>query len=93
MFGNGNANQSRNTTPRPPVQEERIGQEYQIEVERKTFKAQVRRNSRGCFLRLTEIAHGRADHMIIPLSGTEPFMDMISKCIEDAVRAGAQVDG
>jgi hypothetical protein len=44
-----------------------------VQIERKTFLFSLKKNPRGCFLRITEDVGGRRDSIIIPAPGLEEF--------------------
>ena len=48
-----------------------------IEVERKSFFFDLKKNDRGRFLRITEDVRGRRDTIIVPALGLEEFKKMI----------------
>ena len=70
---------------RPASSEETI-QSEKIQVERKTFLFQLKKNPRGCFLRITEDVGGRRDSIIIPAPGLEDFkrvLETMAKAVPD----------
>jgi len=52
-----------------------------LRVERKQFTFELKENTRGQFLRITEEVGGRRDAIIIPLSGVEQFRDTLDEMI------------
>jgi hypothetical protein len=52
-----------------------------ITVERKTFIFDLRENSRGRFLRITEDANGRRDSIVIPAPGLDDFRRALTEII------------
>jgi len=50
-----------------------------IQIERKQFYFDLKENPRGRFLRITEDVGGRRDTIIIPSTGLEQFMEVISR--------------
>jgi len=59
-----------------------------IQIERKQFFFDLKENPRGRFLRITEDVGGRRDTIIIPSTGLEQFMDVISRAIKVNQEAG-----
>lgn len=53
-----------------------------IQIERKQFFFDLKENPRGRFLRITEDVGGRRDTIIIPSTGLDQFMEMISQAIK-----------
>jgi hypothetical protein len=51
-------------------------------VERKHFLFDLRQNSRGRFLRITEEVGGRFDAVVIPVSGLEEFRQALDETIK-----------
>jgi len=62
-----------------------------IQVERKQFYFDLKENPRGRFLRITEDVGGRRDTIIIPSTGLQEFMDVISRAIKVNEEAGTTV--
>lgn len=62
-----------------------------IQIERKQFYFDLKENPRGRFLRITEDVGGRRDTIIIPSTGLEQFMDVISRAIKVSQEAGAAI--
>lgn len=60
---------------------ERILHAEELQVERKHFFIELRENTRGRFLRITEEAHGRRNCVIIPGTGLGDFGKMISSAV------------
>jgi len=58
--------------------EETTLQEAQLQIERKTFVFNLRENSRGRFLRITEGGTGKRNTVIIPASGLDEFSRVFS---------------
>ncbi len=58
----------------------------QVLIERKTFVFQLRENSRGRLLRITEASATRQNCIIIPVPGIREFSDLISKMAETAAK-------
>ncbi len=71
--------------PRPGSFEETLLSE-KLQVERKTFLFNLKKNPRGCFLRITEDVGGRRDSIIIPAPGLEDF----KRVLEEMVKAVPQ---
>ncbi len=59
-----------------------------IAVERKTFILDLRENSRGQFLRITEDANGRRDSIVIPAPGLEEFRRVLDEMIAVQKQSG-----
>lgn len=59
-----------------------------IQIERKQFFFDLKENPRGRFLRITEDVGGRRDTIIIPSTGLEEFMDVLSRAIKVNQEAG-----
>lgn len=59
-----------------------------IAVERKNFVFDLRENSRGRFLRITEDANGRRDSIVIPAPGLEEFRRVVDEIIAAHQQAG-----
>lgn len=53
----------------------------ELQIERKFFKAQIRENERGKFLRLTEESQGRRNTVIVPSSGFGEFAQLINEIL------------
>ena len=53
----------------------------QIQVERKSFRFDLKENPRGRFLKITEDVGGRKDAIIIPSTGLEQIRDIIDHFI------------
>jgi len=53
-----------------------------LQVERKHFTFELKENSRGRFLRITEEVNGRYDAIVIPITGLEQFRDTLSEIIK-----------
>jgi hypothetical protein len=53
-----------------------------ISVERKLFYFDLKKNSRGCFLRITEDVNGRRDTIILPSTGLIDFAEALQEIIE-----------
>jgi hypothetical protein len=62
-----------------------------IQIERKQFYFDLKENPRGRFLRITEDVGGRRDTIIIPSTGLEQFMEVISRAIKVNQEAGAEI--
>jgi len=62
-----------------------------IQIERKQFYFDLKENPRGRFLRITEDVGGRRDTIIIPSTGLQEFMDVISRAIKVSEETGATV--
>jgi hypothetical protein len=52
-----------------------------IQVEKKLFFLDLKENSRGRFLRITEDVNGRRDAIILPASGLEDFRNALDQII------------
>lgn len=52
-----------------------------IQIERKTFFFDLKENTKGRFLKITEEVGGRRDTIIIPTSGLDVFKDTLEKAI------------
>jgi PurA ssDNA and RNA-binding protein len=61
----------------------------ELQVERKHFCIELRENDRGCFLKITEEAHGRRNTIIIPSTGLDEFMSVAKEVIQSGVRVSA----
>lgn len=59
-----------------------------IQIERKQFFFDVKENSRGCFLRITEDVGGRRDTIIVPSTGLALFRDTLDRIASELDRAG-----
>jgi len=59
-----------------------------IQIERKQFFFDLKENPRGRFLRITEDVGGRRDTIIIPSTGLEEFMEVLSRAIKVNQEAG-----
>ena len=59
-----------------------------IAVERKNFIFDLRENSRGRFLRITEDANGRRDSIVIPAPGLEEFRRVLDDIITAHQQSG-----
>jgi hypothetical protein len=59
-----------------------------ITVERKNFIFDLRENSRGRFLRITEDANGRRDSIVIPAPGLEDFRRVLGDIIAAHQQSG-----
>lgn len=55
-----------------------------ITVERKQFYFDLKENSRGKFLKITEDVNGRRDTIIIPAPGLADFADVINEMADEA---------
>lgn len=53
-----------------------------LQVERKHFTFELKENSRGRFLRITEEVNGRYDAIVIPITGLEQFRDTLSEIVK-----------
>ena len=53
-----------------------------IKIEQKRFFIDYCANERGKFLRLTEVAHGRRNTIIIPETGLSEFGDLVSDILD-----------
>jgi len=53
-----------------------------IQVEKKLFFLDLKENSRGRFLRITEDVNGRRDTIILPASGLEDFRNALDQIIQ-----------
>jgi hypothetical protein len=53
----------------------------QLQVERKAFSFELRENSRGRFLRITEDVGGRRDTVIIPAPGLPDVCQVIARAM------------
>lgn len=49
----------------------------ELKIERKLFSIDLRENSRGRFLRITEDSQGHRNVIIVPMSGVDDFADAI----------------
>jgi hypothetical protein len=72
---------------RGPYQQQRQAMEEEVllsrdlQVERKTYKLSLRENARGRFIRITEIAAGRQNSLILPASGMEEFARVLAEFV------------
>lgn len=66
---------------RPGSFEETLHSE-KLQVERKTFLFNLKKNPRGCFLRITEDVGGRRDSIIIPAPGLEDFKRVLEEMVK-----------
>jgi hypothetical protein len=64
----------------------------EIQIERKSFLAMVRENTRGRFLRITETAAGKTNTVIVPASGLRDFQRMLEEMAQAAVEPPASPD-
>ena len=71
-------------TPRPraPIGMEICLQHRRLVVERKHVTFDLRENSRGLFLRITEEVCGRRNSIIVPLAGVDDFRDALNAVIQ-----------
>ncbi|NJL19368.1 MAG: DNA-binding protein [Bdellovibrionaceae bacterium] len=53
-----------------------------VQVERKLFFFDMRRNQRGTFLKITEDVNGRRDSIIIPATGLHDVRTVIDQIID-----------
>jgi len=53
----------------------------EVQIERKTFVFDLRVNDRGQFLRITEIAGGQRDLIMIPSPGLDAFHDCLKSIV------------
>jgi hypothetical protein len=60
----------------------------ETQIERKHFSFDLKENSRGRFLRITEDVGGRRDTIIVPSTGLAEFRDMLNLAIEADSQAG-----
>jgi len=67
--------------------QERILHAEELQIERKHFFIELRENTRGRFLRITEEAHGRRNCVIIPSTGLGDFGKMVSSAVGSMQRA------
>ena len=72
--------------PRPPAAEDTLRTE-RLQIERKLFVFTLKENPRGRFLRITEEAGGRRDHIIVPASGLEDFQKLLAAMVTLALEA------
>jgi hypothetical protein len=49
----------------------------ELQIERKYFHVELRENSRGKFLRITEETYGRRNTIIVPSTGVDEFNSAI----------------
>jgi hypothetical protein len=63
-----------------------------IQIERKLFCFELKENTRGQFLRITEDVGGRRDKIIIPSTGLEEVVAVLERFIR-ASRAADPADG
>ena len=56
----------------------------EVQVERKFFSFQIRENSRGRILRITEEGNGKRNSIIIPTSGLKDFQALIDEMTQAA---------
>lgn len=59
----------------------------EVQIERKHITIDFRENDRGRFLRITEIAHGRRNIVIIPSTGLADFTSALAAVLNMATRA------
>jgi len=62
-----------------------------IQIERKVFFFDLKKNPRGRFLKITEDVGGRRDTIIIPSTGLSDFRQVLQEIIEADAAAGAAV--
>lgn len=60
----------------------------QVQIERKLFSFDLKENSRGRFLKITEDVGGRRDAIIIPTTGLTQLRDIIERAITADKNAG-----
>jgi hypothetical protein len=71
---------------RPHVQEDTLKEAY-LQIERKSFQFKLKENSRGRFLRVSEVSAGGRSAIIIPGGGLAEFQ----KLLENLVKAGESI--
>lgn len=54
-----------------------------VKVERKLFYVDLMENSKGRFLRVTEDVRGRRDRIIIPGSGVQELLGIMTRLVEE----------
>ncbi len=59
-----------------------------VQIERKYLTVNLKENSRGRFIRITEDVGGRRDAIVIPASGMEKIRDILNAAIEADKAAG-----
>ena len=59
-----------------------------VEVERKLLSFDLKENARGRFLRITENVGGRRDTVVIPSSGLEEVLEIMTQVVEAHRQAG-----
>lgn len=59
-----------------------------VQIERKFLSFNLRENSRGRFIRITEDVGGRRDAIVIPAAGLEKVRDILNQAIEADKAAG-----
>lgn len=74
----------------PPANKDQRLVSETLQVERKTFVFALMENDRGQFLRITEGASGRRNHIIIPATGLADFRRVIAAMAEES---GDAADG
>jgi hypothetical protein len=67
---------------RAPIGMETCLHHHSLVVERKHVTFDLRENSRGRFLRITEEVCGRRNSIIVPLTGIDSFRDALNEVIQ-----------
>jgi hypothetical protein len=60
----------------------------QVQIERKLFSFDLRENPRGRFLKVTEDVGGRRDTIIMPATGLEDVVDILTRVLAAHKEAG-----
>jgi hypothetical protein len=60
-----------------PSKMDSIIESRELQIERKFFSIDLRKNGRGKFLRITEDSQGHRNVIIVPMSGVDEFADAI----------------
>ncbi len=58
-----------------------------LQIERKVFFFDMKENTRGRFLRITEDVSGRRDAIVIPASGLREFSEILNRIVADPAAA------
>jgi hypothetical protein len=72
--------------PQNPRAIENVLHSSEVQVERKFFSFQIRENSRGRILRITEEGNGKRNSIIIPASGLKAFQTLVEEMAKAAER-------
>ncbi|MFV0415751.1 MAG: DNA-binding protein [Chthoniobacterales bacterium] len=61
---------------------ERLIHSGEAQIERKNFLVELRENTRGRFLRITEESHGRRNSIIVPSTGLDDFANLLDDAFD-----------